>query len=211
MPIKRDNIIDQLIQEYILEKQSENMNNISFNDFAKRKIKYNKCELLKSRIEDKPLFILMNLLTDSGDEIPNNKEILLSQEYMHYGLGTMNENEITNIIIVLMDNYEFPKSNESINNNENLNNNIFITNNVNLDIDVVNKNTSQNINKVEVKGNFNDDINNLNLDIDAMNINNNLNKDEIKNNDDNEENININENLIINILKSLFALKFPVI
>jgi hypothetical protein len=61
MPIQRDNIIEQLIQEYILEKQSENNNNISFNDFAKRKIKYNKCEILKGRIEDKPLFILAYL------------------------------------------------------------------------------------------------------------------------------------------------------
>ena len=61
MPIQRDNLIEKLIQEYILEKQSENNNNISFNEVAKRKIKYNKCEFLKSRIEDKPLFILAHL------------------------------------------------------------------------------------------------------------------------------------------------------
>ena len=175
LPIQRENIIDQLIQEYILEKQSENTNNISFNEVAKRKIKFNRCEFLK-RVEDKPIFILINLLTESGNEISKIKEILLSQEYNNYGLGIMNENGVNNIIIVLMDNYELLNSKEPINNDENLNNNNNINNNLNPNIDILNINN--NINLEQINNNFDNKDNGENISVNG-NLNNNENLDNL--------------------------------
>ena len=90
-PIKQEPILDKIAEKYYELKENDE-NCASLNEICAKYTNFDKCKYFIEK-GDNPLFILIEILMSKENENSKPFEILLSEEFTHFGIAIMNKNE----------------------------------------------------------------------------------------------------------------------
>ena len=185
-PIKQESKLDKMAEEFY-ELKERDENHTSLYEICAKYTKFDKCEYFLGK-GDNPLSILTEILMSKENENSKPIEILLSEEFTHFGIAIKNKNGEKYAIILLMSGYEakndYDKEEEK-------------NNNINKD-DKSNKNMSENLDANYSELNENKEIppENRNQENTVLQKNDNDNNEKMKKNDyDDDSNNNVDKNL----------------